>query len=102
RLCDPASLRCLSRTQPFANSFDVWRYRPRFQAVARAREGLVDDPPAQPATTNNELAYDAVYDYIVFVHAEIEQRFRSVIIEHKDARLLCIGGEPEARVDSVV
>src|SRR5215470_8525034 len=75
----------LSWASPLADPLDCRRHCPGFETLACAGEPLVDYSPRQPAPTNDQLPDYAVYDHIIGIHAEIEQRLRAVVIQHEDS-----------------
>ena len=74
----------------------------RFQPIARAREPLVHHAPGEVPAPENQAPGHAMQDHIALVHAEIEERLGSVLIEHEDRRLLGLGREGQPRVHAVI
>ena len=73
-----------------------------FQALAGAEKSLVHDAPGERPAPHDEALCNTVQDHIALLHAEIQQRFGSIVVSDKDRRLLGVSCKSQARMHPVI
>ena len=72
------------------------------QSFARARIPLVDHTAGEMPSPQDQASGDAMHDHIAFIHAEVQERLRAVLVQHKDRRLLGFRRKGESRVYAII